>query len=264
MKKNISGFEIIIKDNYLEICKEAACIIKDQIESNPTSVLGLATGSTPLGIYSILIDYYKNEKLDFSKTKSFNLDEYYPIDNKNINSYNHYMNENLFNDINIKKENINIPNGLANEPKDECILYDKKIQDAGGIDIQLLGIGLNGHIGFNEPSDFFCKNTHLVKLDESTIKANSRFFDNYESVPKYAITMGIKAIFESKKIILVVSGKEKANILSELLYGEISPKIQASILQLHKNTVIIADKEATIKIIQPFWINIKGLYYYYY
>lgn len=236
--------KIIICKNYEELSSTAANLIKDQIISKKDSVLGLATGSSPLKTYEKLVDLYKNNLLDFSEIKSVNLDEYKGLTKDNTNSYYFFMKENFFNKINIKEENINIPNGMALDELEECENYEEKINSLGGIDLQLLGIGHNGHIAFNEPASHFSKETHCVELSESTIKANSRFFETEDEVPKKAFTMGIGTIFKAKKIILIASGKDKAKIIKEAFFSEVNPNVPASILQFHKDVSIILDEDA--------------------
>lgn len=235
---------IIKLRNYREISFEAAKIIRDQVLLKPQSVIGFATGSTPIGTYEELINIFNKDLITFENVKSFNLDEYYGINPMNKNSYNYFMKNNLFNYIDIKEENINIPNGLAEDVKKECEEYERKIYEAGGIDLQLLGIGRNGHIGFNEPCEEFKAHTHLVELKEDTIKANSRFFDSLEDVPTKAISMGVKTIMSARKIILIASGEEKADIIRETVYGSITPNLPASILQLHDDVTLIVDEES--------------------
>ena len=235
---------IIKADDYQSMSRKAANIISAQVILYPNSVLGLATGSTPLGIYKQLIEWYNKGDLDFSNVHSVNLDEYYGLSPAHNQSYNYYMRENFFKHINMPLNNTHIPNGLASDIDLECSRYDKLISDFGGIDLQLLGIGHNGHIGFNEPDEEFDKTTHKVKLNQNTIDANSRFFNNIEEMPKYAITIGIKAIMQAKKILLVVNGASKADILYTALFGTITPKVPASLLQLHPNLTVIADREA--------------------
>lgn len=239
---------IITVDNYEEMSKKAANMFASQIILKPNSVLGLATGDTPLGMYKELIRMYNEKEVDFIEAKSFNLDEYYGIPESNTQSYHYYMNKNLFQHINMNKENINIPNGNIENIQQECLNYEKKIKEAGGIDIQVLGIGVNGHIGFNEPAINFEAETHLVNLDEKTIESNSRFFNSIEEVPVKAISMGIKTIMHSRKIILLASGKSKAEAIALTVKGKISPEVPASILQLHKDVTLIVDKEAASKL----------------
>ncbi|MGG7165397.1 glucosamine-6-phosphate deaminase [Clostridium ihumii] len=235
---------IIKLRNYREISFEAAKIIRDQVLLKPQSVIGFATGSTPIGTYEELINIFNKDLITFENVKSFNLDEYYGINPMNKNSYNYFMKNNLFNYIDIKEENINIPNGLAEDVEKECEEYERKIHEAGGIDLQLLGIGRNGHIGFNEPCEEFKAHTHLVELKEDTIKANSRFFDSLEDVPTKAISMGVKTIMSARKIILIASGEEKAEIIRKTVYGSITPNLPASILQLHDDVTLIVDEES--------------------
>ncbi|PJI07796.1 MULTISPECIES: glucosamine-6-phosphate deaminase [Clostridium] len=239
---------IIEVENYDEMSDKAAAMIASQIILKSNSVLGLATGSTPIGTYKKLIKMYNNKKVDFSEVKTFNLDEYYGITDENKHSYHYYMVENLFKHINIDKKNINIPNGMAKDIKEECEEYEKKIKASGGIDLQILGIGINGHIGFNEPDAKFEAQTHLVNLDEKTIKANSRFFNSIDEVPTKAISMGIKTILSSKKIVLLANGVSKAEVVAEAINGKISPEVPASILQLHKDITMIVDKAAGSKL----------------
>ena len=234
--------EIIVFKDYEEMSNKASEMIKNQIKFKKNSVLGLPTGSTPIGMYKNLVKMYKKGEIDFTDIKTFNLDEYCNIPRENDQSYYYFMHYNLFNHINIKIENIHIPNGNAKNLNLECINYDKSIEAEGGIDIQVLGIGKNSHIGFNEPSNKFEKGTNIVQLKESTIKANSRFFKSEEDVPKKAITMGIGSIFKAKKIILLASGKEKAQAIYNTVYGDITPQIPSSILQLHQDVILILDE----------------------
>lgn len=238
---------IIVKD-YDEMSRKAASLVSSQINLKPDSILGLATGDTPKGMYKELVNLYENKELDFEDIKSFNLDEYYGIDENNSQSYHYFMMNNLFNYINISRENINIPNGSIKNVEEECTRYEGKIQEAGGIDLQILGIGANGHIGFNEPDLNFEAETHLVNLDEKTIEANSRFFNNKKEVPTKAISMGIKTIMHSKKIILLASGISKADVIAKAINGKITPEIPATILQLHQDVIVIIDKEAASKL----------------
>lgn len=235
---------IIVCENYEEVSKKAAQMILSQVTLKPNSVLGLATGSTPIGMYKNLIQMNKERNIDFSEVKTFNLDEYYNLPRTNEESYYHFMYENLFNHININTENVNIPNGMAEDIEAECVRYDKSIKESGGIDIQVLGIGNNAHIGFNEPTINFEKGTHLVQLDESTIQANSRFFDDINDVPQKAVTMGVGSIFKSKKIMLLACGENKAEAIYNTVYGKVVPEVPASILQFHNDTVFILDKGA--------------------
>jgi len=240
--------KILIKKTYDELSKEAAEIIKKEIQKKPNLVLGLATGSTPIGCYKELIRMYQEEGLDFFQVTTFNLDEYVGLSANHPQSYNYFMYENLFNHININHKNIHIPNGMAENIEKYSEEYDKKIKEADGIDLQLLGIGRDGHIGFNEPGTPFDSRTHLVKLVDSTIKDNSRFFEKEEDVPTSAITMGVQTIFEAKKILLLASGENKAIICAKFIEGQITPEITASVLQKHPDTIIILDQTAASRL----------------
>lgn len=240
--------KIIKAEDYQSMSRKAANIISAQVILFPKSVLGLATGSTPLGVYKQLIDWYQKGDLDFSQVTSVNLDEYCGLAVGHPQSYHYYMQENFFDYINIAPKNTNVPNGLAFDLKEECERYDKLISELGGIDLQLLGLGHTGHIGFNEPDASFDKTTHKVALKQKTIDANARFFESESEVPKYAITMGIKAIMQAKKILLIVNGSDKAEILNRALFGPITPSVPASILQLHPNLIVVADEQALSKI----------------
>lgn len=230
-------------DTYEKMSRDAANIISAQVIIKPNSVLGLATGSSPLGTYKQLIKWYEKGDVDFSKVTSVNLDEYVGLDGSNDQSYRYFMDNNFFNHINIKKENTFVPDGCAKDLNQEGERYDKHIEELGGIDLQLLGIGLDGHIGFNEPDRYFVKSTHVVDLHESTIKANSRFFANEDEVPKQAITMGMISIMQAKKILLIANGEAKKEILEKAFYGPITPEIPASILQLHPDITVIYSKK---------------------
>ena len=233
--------KFITVGNYDELSKLAAEIIGNQVKSKPESVLGLATGSSPIGTYENLVKEYNNGNLDFSKVVSVNLDEYVGLNGDNDQSYRYFMNKHLFSHINIKETYV--PSGVKEDMEAECTAYDKKIEELGGIDLQLLGIGLDGHIGFNEPDEVFVKGTHLVELDESTIEANARFFASKDEVPTVAITMGMLPIMQAKKVLLIANGKNKEEILKKAFYGPITPMVPASILQLHKDvTVIFSEK----------------------
>ncbi len=229
-------------DSYKKLSRQAANIISAQIIIKPDSVLGLATGSSPLGIYSQLIEWYNKGDVDFSTVTSVNLDEYVGLEGSNEQSYRYFMDHNFFNHINIDKQKTFVPNGVAENLEEECKKYDENIKKLGGIDMQLLGIGLDGHIGFNEPDDYFVKNTHVVDLDESTIKANARFFASESEVPRKAVTLGMISIMQAKKIVLIANGEKKRDIIEKAFFGPITPKIPASILQLHKDLVVIYSK----------------------
>ena len=231
--------KFITVSTYEKLSRQAANIISAQVILKPDSVLGLATGSSPLGTYKQLIEWYQKGDIDFSKVTSVNLDEYVGLDGGNDQSYRCFMNKNFFEHINIDINNTFVPNGCAVDLAGEGRRYDEHIAELGGIDLQLLGIGLDGHIGFNEPDKYFVKSTHVVDLHESTIKANSRFFANEDEVPKKAITMGMVSIMQAKKILLIASGKAKREILEKAFYGPITPEIPASILQLHPDITVI-------------------------
>lgn len=230
--------------DYQEMSRKAANIISAQIIMKPDAVLGLATGSTPIGTYQQLIDWYKKGDLDFSEIRSVNLDEYKGLSADNDQSYAYFMRVNLFDFVNIKKENTYIPNGLEEDTDRECARYNAIIHALGGIDLQLLGLGGNGHIAFNEPGAAYEKETHCVKLTENTIQANSRFFEKMEDVPHYAYTTGIKNIMQARKLLLIASGENKAEALYRSLFGPITPAVPASILQLHNNVTVVADEAA--------------------
>ncbi|MCL1882831.1 MAG: glucosamine-6-phosphate deaminase [Defluviitaleaceae bacterium] len=239
-----NNISVFVEEDYAALSRRAAQIIMAKVESAPRVVLGLATGSTPVGTYEELIRLHKVADTDFSNVTTFNLDEYFPIKKESDQSYAYFMKKNLFDFINIPENQTNIPNGEAADYKKECIDYEARIAAAGGIDLQLLGIGNNGHIGFNEPADEFIANTHYVKLDDSTIKANARFFESESDVPRYSLTMGIKTIMSARNILLLVSGAGKAEIIHKTISGPITPKTPASILQLHPSVTIVADKDA--------------------
>lgn len=230
----------LIKANgYKDLSRKAANVISAQVILKPNSVLGLATGSSPIGTYEQLIEWYQKGDVDFSKVTSVNLDEYWGISPENPQSYRYFMNQHFFSHVNINPLNTNVPNGLANDPEEECIRYEKLIADLGGIDLQLLGIGHNGHIGFNEPDASFEKTTHVVELDETTRKANARFFQSLEEVPDRAITMGIRSIMQSKKILLIANGPDKQDIIQKALFGPVTPELPASILQFHPDVTVV-------------------------
>lgn len=235
---------IIVKKNYDEMSAAAARIVAGQIYLKPNSILGLATGSTPEGMYKELIRVHKEVGLDFSSVISFNLDEYVGIKESDPNSYHYFMDKHLFNHINIKRENIYVPDGNMVDVEQECKNYDALIEEKGGIDLQILGIGNNAHIGFNEPDVKFEAITHKVKLDEGTIAANARFFASADEVPRHAISMGIKTIMRSRKVILMASGANKAKAVRDAIYGPIRPETPASILQLHQDVTVIVDEDA--------------------
>jgi len=232
------------EQDYTAVSRRTANLISAQIIAKPDSVIGLATGSSPIGAYKQLIEWYKKGDLDFNEVISVNLDEYVGLTQKDPQSYHYFMKEHLFSFINIKSENTHIPNGTAKNSAEACKNYDAFLESIGGTDLQLLGIGQNGHIGFNEPGKYFEKNTHVVNLTRNTIEANSRLFEHIEDVPKKAITMGIQTILQAAKIVLVVTGKEKAKAVYQSIMEPITPSVPASILQLHKDVSIVGDLEA--------------------
>lgn len=240
-------FKIIKAKDYNDMSRKAANIISAQVIMKPECVLGLATGSSPLGTYAQLVDWYKKGDLDFSETKSVNLDEYRGLTHDNNQSYYYFMNENFFKHINIDPANTYVPNGTEPDAEKACANHEEIIRLLGGIDLQLLGLGNNGHIGFNEPSDSFEKKTHCVDLTESTIQANSRFFEKIEDVPTQAYTMGIQTIMMAKKILIIVSGEGKADIVKEAFFGPVVPQVPASILQMHPDVTLVADEAALSK-----------------
>lgn len=236
--------KIIKTTDYNDMSRKAAHIISAQIIYKPNSVIGLATGSSPLQTYNYLIDWYKKGDLDFSQVTTFNLDEYYGLTKLNKQSYYYFMQDKLFNHININPDNVHIPDGTNQNVEQECLKYEKAILDAGGIDLQLLGCGHNGHIGFNEPSDVFNTDTHLVNLTESTIQANKRFFESEDDVPRKSYTMGIKTIMNAQKILMIVSGESKKEIVKKAFFGPVTPMVPASILQLHRDFTLVVDEDA--------------------
>lgn len=236
--------KIIHAESYDDLSRKAAEIIAAQIKSKPDSVLGLATGSSPVGTYKELVKMYESGELDFSRISSINLDEYVGLDGTSDQSYRFFMNDNLFDHVNIDKSNTNVPNGKAEDRDAECSRYDALRSEIGPIDMQLLGIGENGHIAFNEPSDEFIYETHVVTLTDSTIMANSRLFADPADVPRYAMTVGMETIMTAKKVLLVANGAKKAQALRDTVSGPVTPRVPASILQQHPDVTIIADAEA--------------------
>lgn len=233
--------------DYKDMSRKAANIISAQVISKPDSILGLATGSTPVGTYEQLVEWYNKGDIDFSEVTTVNLDEYKGLARENDQSYYYFMHKHLFDRVNIRPENTFIPDGMNMNAEEECGRYQKVIDDLGGIDMQLLGLGHNGHIGFNEPGEALEKNVHCVDLTENTIEANRRFFDSIDEVPRQAYTMGIKSIMHAKKILVVVSGADKADILKESFFGKVTSKVPASILQLHPDVILVADEAALSK-----------------
>ena len=244
----LTNIKIIIAEDYDQMSAKAAHIMADEINLRPDGVFGFATGSTPIGMYQELARMKQAGEVSFAGVTSFNLDEYYPIEKGNQQSYDYFMKDNLFNHVDIAKSRINIPNGECADPTAECSAYEAKIAASGGIDLQLIGIGLNGHIGFNEPADSFTNATNFIELTESTIQANRRFFVYEKDVPRHALTMGIRTIMSARKILMIANGENKAGIIEQLLFGEITPRVPASVLQLHRNVTIVLDKQAGSKI----------------
>lgn len=230
--------------DYNDMSRKAANIISAQVILKPDCVLGLATGSTPIGAYRQLVEWYNKGDLDFSEVTTVNLDEYKGLPRDNDQSYYYFMHENLFKHVNIPEGRSFLPDGTEPDSEKACSKYNDIIHQVGGIDLQLLGLGQNGHIGFNEPDDYFSLETHCVDLTPSTIEANKRFFEKKEDVPRQAYTMGIKTIMQAKKVLLVASGKEKAQALRDAICGPVTPALPASILQYHKNVYVVADEEA--------------------
>ncbi len=234
--------------DYADMSRKAANIVSAQVIMKPDCVLGLATGSTPIGLYKQLVEWYQKGDLDFSEVRTVNLDEYKGLSRDNDQSYYYFMHAQLFDHVNIPVENTHLPNGMEMDSEKECARYSKLIRSMGGIDLQLLGIGHNGHIGFNEPEEAFETDVHCVDLTKSTIEANKRFFASADDVPKQAYTMGIKTIMQAKKILIVASGEDKAEIVHDAFFGPITPKVPASVLQLHNDVTLVADEAALQKV----------------
>lgn len=242
--------EVIVKENYDEMSKLAAKMVADLVRKKPNCILGLATGSTPVGTYKELIRMHKEEGLDFSQVKSFNLDEYVGLPAEHDQSYHYFMRDNLFDHINIKLENTHVPDGTASDVQAHCKWYDEEIKKAGGIDLQILGIGGNGHIAFNEPGSPLDSRTRTQVLDEGTISDNARFFQSIDDVPKSAVTMGIGTIIEARQIILLANKANKADAVKKTVEGPVTEEVPASVLQKHPNATIIVDKDAGSKLSQ--------------
>ena len=235
---------IIRTKNYDEMSRKAAAIIAAQVIHKPDCVLGLATGGTPVGTYKNLVEWYKSGDLDFSEVSTVNLDEYRGLPREHRESYWSFMHRNLFDHVNIPQDRINLTDGTNMDADAECKRYDAVIASMGGVDLQLLGIGHDGHIGFNEPSDAFDMGTHCVDLTEETIEANKRFFASRDEVPRQAYTMGTHTIMSARKVLMIVSGKDKAGIIKKAFFGPVTPHVPASILQMHPNFVLVADEDA--------------------
>ena len=241
MKENI---KIHIEKDYAAASQKASEIFAKKAGEHPTGTFGFATGSTPIGMYKELVRLSSESKIDMTKMTAFNLDEYFPIKANDPQSYAYFMAANLFDAVKLPKENRNIPDGEALDSNEECKLYEKKIAKSGGIKLQILGIGVNGHIGFNEPNSVFSRETNIARLADDTVRANSRFFESMDMVPKHAITMGIYTIMMAEEILLIATGEAKAKILKDALHGPITPQVPASVLQLHRNVSVVTDQEA--------------------
>lgn len=235
---------IVVAKDYDQMSRMAAIVVASRVILQPDCVLGLATGQTPLGLYRNLVEFYRHGDLDFSRVTTFNLDEYVGLGPNHPCSYHRYMRENLFDHVNLRPERCHIPRGDAEDLEEECRRYEEAICAAGGVDLQILGLGVDGHIGFNEPDVKFEGSTHVVRLAQSTLEANSRFFPSPEQMPRFAISMGIKTIMRARRVLLLASGEEKARAVRGAVLGEVTPDLPASILQLHPNATIIVDEKA--------------------
>ena len=249
---------VFIKQNYEEMSKAAADIVEKQIRQKPDSVLGLATGSTPVGMYKELIKRHKENGLDFSKVTTFNLDEYVGLPPRHDQSYHYFMEENLFKDINVRKGNIYIPAGIETDIEVFCAWYEEKIEEFGGIDLQILGIGSNGHIAFNEPGSSLGSRTRIKTLTRKTREDNARFFSSMDEVPKYAITMGVGTIMEARKLLLLANGKGKAEAIKNVVEGPITAQAPATIVQYHPDAIIIVDPDAASMLeTKDYWLELQ-------
>lgn len=235
---------IVRATDYKDMSRKAANIISAQVILKPDSVLGLATGTTPIGAYQQLAEWNQKGDCDFSQVSTYNLDEYRGLTHEDPQSYHYFMRQNFFDHINIDINNTHVPDGANPNAEEACAAYDKVVADAGYPDLQLLGLGQNGHIGFNEPDESFSKGTHMVNLTESTIKANSRLFEHEEDVPRQAYTMGVQTIMYARMILMIASGENKAQAVHDMIYGPVTPACPASILQLHHHCIVIADEAA--------------------
>lgn len=236
--------EFIVAKNYEEMSRKAADVIAELVASKPDCTLGLATGSTPEGLYAQLVEDYKAGKISFKNVTTFNLDEYRGLDHDHVQSYHYFMAKHLFNNVDIDIAATHVPDGSNPDAEAACAEYEAAIKAHGGVDIQLLGLGHNGHIGFNEPNSEFVKETNCVKLTQSTIEANSRLFDSIDEVPTEAYTMGIGTIMRAKKVLVVANGKGKAAIVKKAFFGPVTPEVPASVLQFHPDVTVIVDEEA--------------------
>jgi len=245
----LSNIKVIVMEDYEQMSAKAADIMSAEINKKPNVVLGLATGGTPEGLYKELVKKNRANEVSFAGVTTFNLDEYYPIKKANPQSYDYFMKDNLFNHVNIDLSKVNIPNGECADPASECDAYEAKIAAAGGIDLQLIGIGMNGHIAFNEPADSFTSKTNYTSLTDSTIQANKRYFDDEKDVPRHALTMGIRTIMLARKILMIANSEKKAEIIESALFGDITPQVPASVLQLHQDVTVVLDKAAASRIL---------------
>ena len=236
--------EVIVQRDYAQMSRVAAQIVAELLNTKPNAVLGMATGSTPLGLYQELVRLHEKEQVDFSRVTTFNLDEYVGLNVNHAQSYHYFMHEHFFRHVNIPPHNINIPSGTTSNYPAFCQWYEKRIVECGGIDLQILGIGTDGHIGFNEPTSALSSRTRLKTLSKQTIDDNARFFERREDVPVYAITMGVGTILEARKLLLVASGKAKAKAIAQAVEGPVTSMVTASALQLHRDAVVIVDQEA--------------------
>ncbi len=240
--------KIIAAKDYNDMSRKAANLLSAQVIMKPNCVLGLATGSSPIGTYDQLVDWYHKGDLDFSEVTTVNLDEYRGLKRTDPQSYYYFMHEHLFSRVNIQPDRTHIPDGTDPDSERACTAYNQILHDVGGVDMQLLGLGHNGHIGFNEPGEAFEKDTHCVQLTRSTIEANARFFDSIDQVPTQAYTMGIRSIMQARRIVIVVSGEGKADIVRRAFFGPVTPEVPASILQMHNAVTLVADQAALSKI----------------
>jgi len=240
--------EIVICPTYEELSKAAACVVADVVRNKPGAILGGATGSSPIGLYKELIRMHTEEGLDFSQITTFNLDEYVGLSADHPQSYHYFMFDNLFNHINVPPENIHVPSGTEDDYETYCAKYEKQIKEAGGIDIQILGLGSDGHIAFNEPGSSLASRTRKVTLARQTIDDNARFFDKREDVPVHAISMGVGTILEARKLLMVVNGENKADALAAAVEGPVTCMCTASALQLHPDAIVFADEKAAAKL----------------
>ena len=240
--------KIVVVKDYAEMSKKAAEFMAELVNNKAEAILGLATGGTPVGMYENLIELNKEGKVDFSKVTTVNLDEYVGLSGEHEQSYRFFMNNTLFNHININKERTFVPNGLAKNVEEECAKYDARIEELGGIDLQLLGLGGNGHIAFNEPDECLVVGSHLTGLTQDTIDANARFFASADEVPQTAVTMGLGGIMKAKKILLIASGEGKADAVQAMMNGKITTACPASMLQMHRDVTVIVDEAAASKL----------------